>query len=373
MNNSIKSCAVIALMGFTLSACGGKNATDRTAELETVDVALPEVDSVVLSNTFPGYLSANKTVDVVGRVNGQLLSQNYKNGEQAKAGDILFIIESTSYRDAVEQAKAELATAISTRDYADSHYKAVKKALESDAVSKMEVIQAESSLKQAEASIKNARAALESAEKMLSYCTVRAPFSGEVSASKLDIGSYIGGEGSPVTLAQIYDNSMMVAHFAIDDEQYMELVKGLQSRDDVNLKAVPLEFSDTLPHKYTGDLSYISPALNKSTGTIELQCAIANKYNELKSGMFVQVHLPYANDPNAILVKDASIGSDQLGKYLYVINDSNKVVYTSITVGDVYNDSMRVVTSGINSKTKYVTKALLKVRDGMEVKPRLVK
>lgn len=373
MNNTVKSYAAIVLIGVTLGSCGNKKTDVNTAEMETVDVALPEVDSVVLSNTYPGYLAAIKAVDVVGRVNGQLLSQNYKNGQQVTAGTVLFTIESTSYRDAVEQAKAELATAISTRDYADSHYQAVKKALESDAVSKMEVIQAESSLKQAEASIKNARAALESAEKMLSYCTVRAPFSGEVSAAKFDVGSYVGGEGAPVTLAQIYDNSVMEAHFSIDDEQYMTLIKGLQGRNDVDLKSVPLEFSDTLPHKYTGDLSYISPALNKSTGTVELECAIQNKYNELKPGMFVQVKLPYANDPDAILVKDASIGSDQLGKYLYVVNDSNRIVYTPIKVGEVYNDSMRVVTSGITAKTRYVTKALLKVRDGMEVKPHLVK
>ncbi len=373
MKNTVKSYAIIALVGMTLVACGGKKTDDTTAGLETVDVALPEIDSVILSNTYPGYLTAVKAVDVVGRVNGQLLSQNYKNGQQVTSGTVLFIIESTRYRDAVEQARAELATAISTRDYADSHYKAVKKALESDAVSKMEVIQAESSLKQAEASINNAKAALETAEKMLSYCTVRAPFSGEVSAAKFDVGSYIGGEGAPVTLAQIYDNSVMKAHFSIDDEQYMALIRGLQEQNNVNLKSVPLEFSDTLPHRYTGDLTYISPALNKSTGTVELECDIRNTYNELKPGMFVQVKLPYGTDPHAVLVKETSIGSDQLGKYLYVVNDSNKIVYTPIKVGEVYNDSMRVVTSGISAKTRYVTKALLKVRDGMEVKPRQVK
>lgn len=373
MDITLKSSAIIALAAVAISACGGKKTDEMASGMETVDVAYPEIDSVVLSNTFPGYLAAVKAVDVVGRVNGQLLSQNYTQGQSVPAGTVLFTIESTRYRNAVEEAQASLATALSTREYAESHYNAVKKALESDAVSKMEVIQAESNLKEAEASINNARAALETAQKMLSYCTVRAPFTGEVSSSKYDVGSYIPGEASPVVLAQIYDNSVMEAHFAIDDEQYLELVRGLQDKEKLNFKNVPLEFSDTLPHKYTGDLVYIAPALNKSTGTVQMQCAIENKFNELKPGMYVQVKLPYAEDPDAILVKDTSIGSDQLGKYLYVVNDSNKVVYTPIKIGDVVNDSMRIVTSGITAKTKYVTKALLKVRDGMEVKTKVVK
>ncbi|MCM1138511.1 MAG: efflux RND transporter periplasmic adaptor subunit [Muribaculum sp.] len=372
MRNSVILKAVVSISALALVACGGKKKTGASEGLETVDVTLPVVDSVLLTNTYPGYLTANKAVDVVGRVNGQLMSQNYKNGDMVKAGATLFTIESTSYRDAVRQAEAELATAKSTRDYAASHYEAVKKALESDAVSKMEVIQAESNLKQAEASIKNAEAALATARKNLSYCTVVAPYTGEVSQSKYDVGSYIGGEAQPIVLAQIFDNSVMYANFAIDDEQYAELYKAMED-ENLDLSNVPVEFEDTMSHRYTGKLSYIAPSINQSTGTMTVKCSIQNPYNELKAGMFVKIKLPYSSKSNAILVKDSSIGSDQLGKYLYIVNDSNKIVYTPITVGDIYKDSMRIVTSGITDKSRYVTKALLKVRDGMPVKPRMTK
>ena len=79
--------------------------------------------------------------------------------------------------------------------------------------------------------------------------------------------------------------------------------------------------------------------------------------------------LPYAVDPKAILIKDASIGTDQKGKYVYVVNDDNKVVYTPIEVGELIDDTMRIVTEGLTPDSRYVTKALLKVRDGMTVKP----
>lgn len=120
-------------------------------------------------------------------------------------------------------------------------------------------------------------------------------------------------------------------------------------------------------------MSYVAPALETSTGTLDMRCHIKNTYNELRPGMFVKVDLPYKKVSDAILVKDASISTDQLGKYLYVVNDSDKIVYTPIKVGPLYRDSLRVVTSGINPKSRYVTKALLKVRNGMKVTPRLIK
>lgn len=355
--------------GILVTACGGHKTEETETAEQTVDVAFPELDSITLSTTYPGELTAVSQVEVVGRVSGQLLSQNYTDGDFVKKGDVLFRIEDSKYRDAVQQANATLTTAISSRDYAQSHYEAVKKALLSDAVSKMEVNQAESSLRQAEASIKNAQAALETAQTNLSYCTIVAPISGIASAGSMDIGNYVNGEGEPVKMTTIYDTSILTAHFAVGSEHESEITNA----DLSSLKNIPLSFSDSVKHKYYGDMSYVAPALETSTGTLDMRCHIKNTYNELRPGMFVKIDLPYQNVPDAILVKDASISTDQLGKYLYVVNDSNTIVYTPIKVGPLYRDSLRVVTSGLSPKSRYVTKALLKVKNGMKVTPRLIK
>ena len=65
--------------------------------------------------------------------------------------------------------------------------------------------------------------------------------------------------------------------------------------------------------------------------------------------MYATVNLPVKEVSKAILVKDASIGTDQLGKYLFIVNDSNKVVYTPIKVGELFQDSLRIVISGIKN------------------------
>lgn len=389
----MKPHALIYLAGsaLLLASCSHKSETDESRQAMTVDVTLPIVKDVTLSSTYPGYLTADKAVNVVAQVSGKVMSMNYESGQMVKEGDVLFTIDSSKYRDAVQQAKASLDQAISQRDYAQSHYEAVKKALESEAVSKMEVQQAENALEQAEASISSARAALETANRNLGYCSVKAPISGQASSNAFSVGAYVNGEGSPATMATIYKNNPMTANISIEDERYLELLNSAtvdaprqnvtntlasgrtQKRDTIDLGNVPLTFSESLPHTYTGFVKYLAPALNRSTGTMDLQVQVDNPYNELRAGMFVEVHLPYGSMENAVLVRDTSIGTNQLGKYLYVVNDSNKVVYTPVTVGDLIDDTLRIVTQGLRPTDRYVTSALLKVREGETVNPREIK
>lgn len=368
----ILTCALIASFAVALPSCSHKKTEDTTAVMP-VEVAEAQTDSVLLYKTYPGTLGALHKVDLVARVNGYLRSINYTGGDLVKQGQVLFTIEDTQYRNAVEQARAALATAKSSNTYSANQYAAMKKALESDAVSQMEVIQAKSNLEESEASIKNAEAALQTALANLSYCTVRAPFTGQVSNSGPNVGAYLSGEGSPVVLATIYDNSALNANFSIEDASFLRMFTNENNRHLIDYSKIPVRFSESLPHTYTADLSYMAPDVNSSTGTLELQARIENPYQELRDGMYVTVSLPFKVEPKAILIKDTAISTDQLGKYIYVVNDSDKVVYTPIKIGDMANDSMRVVNEGIEPGARYVTKAMLKVRNGITVKPVLTK
>ena len=351
-------------------SCRNSSTTD-IQPAETVDVALPEVKSITLSAVYPGTLTTPNYVDVVAKVNGQILTQHYNSGSYVKEGQVMFTIDPSTYRDHVQQAQAALTTAVSARDYAKTHYEAVNKALASDAVSKMEVVQAQSALEEAEASVKNAAASLSTARRLLGYCTVKAPISGQTAEAEYGPGAYVSGEGAPVKLTTIYDNSILTAVFSIEDDRYHEIINAAGNKDSMDFSKVPVIFDDPLPHDYSGRVSYLAPTLNKSTGTLKVKVIIENVYNELKPGMYAKIDLPYGKLSDAVLVKDSALGSDQLGKYLYVVNDSDKVVKTHVSVGDLYHDTLRVVTKGINPTDRYVTKALLKVREGMTVKTRM--
>lgn len=367
---------LITATGVLFSGLASCKKTDKTASddsLPVINVANPVVDSIVLHKTYPGLLSASISADIVGRVNGQLLTKNYDSGSLVKKGQVLFTIESTKYRQAVAAASASLANAKSEYEYASKNYEALKEALKSDAVSQIEVIQAKSDMEQAQAAIKSAQADLAQANLNLSYCTVTAPFTGYITSNILNPGAYISGEGSPVTLCTLYDNTTMIAVFDIEDAQYEQMISMSGGKENSIYRNIPISFTQNLPHTYTADLFYESPSINSSTGTMTLKGSIKNIDNELRDGMYITVDLPYGIEPKAVMVKDASIGTDQLGKYLYVVNDSNKVVYTPIKVGEIYQDSLRVVNEGLKPGDRYVTEALLSVRNGMEVKPNLVK
>ena len=85
--------------------------------------------------------------------------------------------------------------------------------------------------------------------------------------------------------------------------------------------------------------------------------------------MYCTVSLPYGEDKEAILIPDASTGTDQLGRYVYVVDDNNIVSYRHIEVGEIIDDTLIHVISGLYPYERFVTKALLKVRSGMKVEP----
>ncbi|MDE7413886.1 MAG: efflux RND transporter periplasmic adaptor subunit [Muribaculaceae bacterium] len=375
-NNYIGVLIAFACLSLIVTGCkknDNKKEDERMDAIPTVDVAEATTDSITLYQTYPGTLSAGQTTDVVAEVSGRILSVHYVSGQYVKKGQALFTIESTTYRDAVTKAEAALSTARSQHDYYTRQHAAMQKAFEADAVSQMEVLQSKSNMEQAAASIRDAEAALSTAKLNLSRCTVVAPASGYISSGAPDPGNYVNGQGAPIKLTTIYSNETMTAKFYLSDTQYEQLLGSEGGISGPLYRSVPVNFKEQVGHDYTTDLFYVSPSVNESTGSLLLQGTLKNKNNELKDGMYVTISLPYGTSPHAVLVKDASIGTDQRGKYLYTVNDSNKVAYTPVEIGALYQDSLRVITSGVKPGDKYVTKALLTVQRGEKINPRLTK
>lgn len=365
MNTKILFAAILAVS----AGCSSKeNKNGMHEAVPVVDVALPVTDSLTVYREYPAQLKAAADVGVVARVSGNITGKYFKDGQYVKKGDLLFTIESTQYDDAVSKARAALETANAETEFARRQYAAMQQAIKSNAVSQMELQKSKSALDQGEAAIKNAKAALSDAMTNLNYCSVRAQGNGHISAATVDVGDFVSVTGQP--LATIYDDSSLSAEFAIEETGYLNTAG---NPDHAQLSHIPVTFSDTVIQPYYGTLTYVAPDVDTSTGTLTLKVKLDNKDGALKSGMYAIVHFPAEKLTDAILVKDASVGTDQQGKYLYTLNDSDKVVYTPIKTGDLYHDTLRIVTSGIDRDTRYVTKALLKVRDGMAVKPALVK
>ena len=360
-----------ALATCLLTACD-KNKTSRTGmEPLPIEVAKPLVENVTLTKDYPGYLEAESTVDLVGRVNGTLQTKSFTPGTRVHQGQVLFVIEPTLYENSVKQAEAALKTAKANLEYANSSYTRMKEALKSDAVSRIQYLQAESNVASGEAAVSNAEAALKTARTNLSYCYVKAPCDGVIDVSPYSVGAYIGGALQPVKLATIYKDNRMYSYFNIADNQYLtyELTQETHSKIPAETHFVTLRLGTDGSQTWKGKLDYFSPNVPLPTGTPRLRAELDNPDGVLRPGLFVSVTLPYGEAQNALLVHDASIGTDQLGKYLYVVNDSDIVNYRHIETGQLTDHNMRVVKSGLSPSERYVTKALLKVRQGMKITP----
>lgn len=351
-----------------ITGCRKAKTEDKTDNHIKVEVAFPEEKTVVLSENYPGNLVALRQVDIMARVDGIIKKIHVQSGSKVKEGQLLYSIEDSKYRDAVNQAKASLSTAESSHTYYSRQVEALKKAFKDQAVSEMELLQGISNLEQAVAQIDNYKAALSNAQTMLGYCEIRAPFDGTISLQEFDEGAYVNGETTPVKINTIYNDDILHAYISIPEKRYLQLTENI-SKENLTLDSVRITFSQPLPHEYFSKINYQAPEITPSTGTVTLRFNLDNTYGELKPGMYVNVELPYGITSNALIINDASIGTDQQGKYVYIVNDSNRVVYTPVEVGQLYEDTLRIINKGIDTKSRYIVDALLKVRNGSHVDP----
>ena len=358
-----------------LTACREKKETAGAAAMYTpeVSVASPLIKDITLTKDYPGYLTTEQTVNLVARVNGTLQSTSFTPGSRVKKGQLLFVIEPTIYKDNVTKAEAALKTAQAQLTYARNNYTRMREALKSDAVSRIQVLQAESDVAETTAAVSNAEAALNTARTNLGYCYIHAPFDGTISRNTMDIGSYISGAAQPVTLATLYKDNRMYTYFNVADNQWLSMLMNSSPQNGTETSKLPRTVTVNLGkdgrQSYPATLDYLSPNVDLNTGTLTVRANLDNPEGILKSGLYVSITLPYGEQKQAILVNSASIGTDQLGKYLYVVNDSNIVRYRHITIGQLIGDSLRQVTDGLSPQERYVTKALMKVRDGMKIHP----
>ena len=367
----MKKLMYIFLVLSVLTGCKEKKDAGAMKGMPTlaISVAKPIVKDITLTKDYPGYLTTEKTVNLVARVNGTLQSVSYAPGGRVKKGQLLFVIEPTLYNDKVAQAEAELKTAQAQLEYARNNYSRMKEAVKSDAVSQIQVLQSESSVTEGVAAVSNAEAALSTARTNLGYCYVRAPFDGTISKSTVDVGSYVGGSLQPVTLATIYKDDQMYAYFNVADNQWLEMSMNNQQPTKDLPKKIMVQLGKEGTESYPATLEYLSPNVDLNTGTLMVRANFDNPQGVLKSGLYVSITLPYGEADHAILVKEASIGTDQLGKFLYAVNDSDIVHYRHIEIGQLINDTLRQVLGGLSPQERYVTEALMKVRDGMKIKP----
>lgn len=364
---------ILILPLICLLSCKNKKQEEAKAakqQVPNVNVARPIQQDVIYTYQYPAYLEAIQTVNLVARVSGFLEKMNYLPGVPVKKGDLLFVIEPQPYQDQLKAAEAQLKSMEARLTYAKAQYDKMKEALPSKAISEIDYIQSQANYNTAVANLQDAKAQLNTARTNLNYCYIRAPFDGRVSRNMVDVQNYVSGSVQPVTLATMYQDKLMYAYFNMAYSEFENLPaigEPKAPRDTL----MQLTFTDATDSTriWKGYLDYSSPNVDLQTGTVTVRAIAENPKEELLSGMYVQIKVPYKDVPDAILIPETSIGTSQAGRYVYLVDLNNRVIQKTVKVGILTSDGLREIVSGVSPDDYYVVEAMMTVRPGMTVQP----
>ena len=337
-----------------LTGCKEKKSAGAMGGMPTpeISVAKPIIKNVTLTKDYPGYLTTEKTVNLVARVNGTLQSTSYTAGGRVKQGQLLFVIEPTLYKDKVEQAEAALKTAQAQLEYARSNYSRMKEAVKSDAVSQIQVLQAESSVAEGVAAVNNAEAALSTARTNLSYCYVRAPFDGIIGLRQISVGSY----ASPTAIvAKLTKITPLKVEFSVPDRYASQIKKGTNLNFRIEGKL------DAFSAKVYAVESTIDPNLHLYTA----RALYPNTNRALLPGRYTSIQLKKEETPNAIAIPTEAF-VPEMGKDKVFLYKSGKAEPVEVTTG-IRTDAEVQIVRGLQVGDTILTSGTLQLRLGLPV------
>jgi RND family efflux transporter MFP subunit len=364
---------------FAIAAIGALSACEQNSFVPPpppkVEVALPLQRPITRYLEATGNTAPIKNVDLVARVQGFLQSINYKDGAFVKEGTTLFTIEPETYKLKLEQAQAAEVGARATVKQAEADFKRQSDLVQRQAVSQATLDTSTSTRDNAQAGLQQAQVNTRIAAVNYGYTNVAAPFDGIVSAHLVSVGELVGAS-SPTQLATIVQLDPIYVNFNVNEQDVLRVReegrrRGLTAADIGQFPVeVALQTETGYPHK--GNLDYVSPTINQSTGTLAVRGILPNPDRVLLPGFYVRVRVPIDTQQDALLVPDVALGSDQAGRYLLVVNSDNVVEQRKVQTGPAEGE-LRVIENGLKPDDRVVTAGLLRAIPGQKVDPQLQK
>jgi membrane fusion protein, multidrug efflux system len=349
-----------------LTACSDNSTKGNLAAPNMMAMAVPVTVATVTQKTVPvevgviGNVEAYSTVTIRSQLDGKIDSVHFREGQDTKAGDLLFTLDSRPYVARLQQAEANLARDIAQAKNAAAQVDRYAKLFQAGIISKDQYDTLRTTSEALEASVKADQAAVESAKVDLSYCTIRAPIAGRTGNLMVHPGNEVKANDS--SLVVINQVAPAYVDFSVP-EQYLADVKRYMARSKVAVRATipqdPLRPED-------GVLSFVNNTVDTTTGTILLKGTFANSDRRLWPGQFVNVVLTLTAQVNALVVPSQAVQSGQQGQYVFLVKPDMSVEMRPISPGMVYSGET-VIEKGLAPGDKVVTDGQLRLFPGAKV------
>ena len=362
--------AVLSLAALTL---GRAKQPPPAPPLPAVTVAPVPEREISEWDEFTGRLEAVDQVEIRPRVSGYITRVTFDEGKEVRKGEVLFEIDPRPYQAELARAEAELARARSAAALARNEVERASRLVHVQAISREEFDSRTSAEAQGGATVRAAEAAVETARLNLEWTRVRSPIAGRVSNALVTPGNLVQA-GPPATLlTTVVSLDPMYLYFDSDEQTYLRYAgrarnNGTNWRDTRLPVYLGLANESGYPHE--GRLDFVDNQVDPNTGTIRTRAVFSNRSRALTPGLFARVKLVGTQKSNALLVRDAAIGTDQDRKFVLVLGPGDTLAYRPVEPGRLI-DGLRIVNSGLKAGDRVVVNGLMRVRPGMKVAPTL--
>ena len=374
--NSVRTFMLASVAALVLAACGNPEAASQASAptAPQVSVAQVVVERITEWDEYTGRLQAPQTVDLVPRVSGYIEQVHFNEGALVQEGDLLIQIDARPFAAEVARLSAELQSAQSAAELADSEYQRAQRLLAQRAISVEMLDNRQARKQQTAAAVASVKAALDRAQLELSYTRITAPIAGRVSYAAVTAGNYVTAGQSQLTRLVSIDK--MYAYFDVDEQSYLKYArlaeqgKRADTRDGA-ANPVYLALANEVNFSHIGHIDFVDNRIDAQTGTIRLRASFANTDQQLLPGLFARIRIAGSASYDGVLIDEKAIGTDLNNKFVLLVNSSNQLEYRAVVLGEKV-DGLRIVSKGLTAADRIVVNGLQRVRPSMQVEPKLV-
>jgi len=349
---------VLALAGAT-AAC--HSTPQRAAPPVPVTVAAVKQEDVPTVVTVNGAVEPMQTAAVESQVNGILTRVAFTEGQDVRAGQVLFQIDPAPYAAVVAQAEGAVARDQAQAAAAQRDAERYRTLVQKEYVTQSQADQAAATAAAQAATVAADRGALQRARIDLTNTTIRAPISGRTGSLLVRKGNLVKANSAP-PLVVINQIRPILVRFSLPQERLPELQRYGAGRA-LPVSATPSEASGVTSY---GTLSFIDNAVDSATGTVLLKGRFDNREGALWPGQFVTVTLQLFVQHGALVVPARAVLTGQQGTYVFIVDGTGHARQQPVTVSQT-NDSIAVVSRGLTVGQRLVVDGQSRLTPGARV------
>ena len=335
-----------------------------------VGVVTLTAQAVPVTSTLPGRVVASATAEIRPQASGIITAVNVKEGQEVKAGDVLFSIDPATYEAEVAVAEANVASAQSQLPAAEATVTRYTTLVASGGIAQTELDTAQATLAQAQASLVSAQASLRVAQLSLDRANVTAPIDGTVGVISGQLGALVtANQTDALTIIRQLDP--VDIELAESSANLLSLRKALTSGElegrNGEAPTISLTLEDGSTYDQTGTISAADVVISETTGSFTIRASMPNPDRTLLPGMFVRATVSVGNQPNAFLVPQRAVTfNDDGNPTAYFVGADGKAEQRVLTANREV-DNAWVVTSGVADGDQLIVDGLQKVMNGGDV------